>query len=138
MDNQHNKLIFTLDYISGCRFCNLGVEVSKRLKSVDIGSSTLPFVVEDLLAEIVEEYTFVHSEGWKYLAIENFDILFEPALGINIDAFIKRVNRGLCLIIKTDHPARDDSYFPFIGDESHRIDLNGISYTQKGFITDNR
>ena len=129
----HNGLTFTLNYVEGCHFCDVGLELSKRLKSADLTSSTLPFHVEDVLTEIVREYTLTHENGWVYVALENFNILFEPALKVNIDAFIKKAGAGACLILKINHPVQDYAYYPFPGDTIRRIDLNNIPLTQIGF-----
>lgn len=130
-----NGLIFTLNYVKGCHFCDVGLELSKRLKFADLSSAALPFIVEDMLAEIVKEYTMIHENGWKYLALENFNILFEPALKVNINAFIKKAGTGVSLILKTDHPVQNYAYYPFPGDTTRRIDLNNIPLTQIGFQT---
>ena len=64
------------------------------------------------------------------LAIENFAILFEPELRINLSVFLREALTGRHLVIKLENPVAEDfHYYPFPQDHTYYLDLTGINST---------
>ena len=62
------------------------------------------------------------------VAIDNFAILFEPALKINLAAFLKTATTGRSLVLKLERRVADDwHYYPFPEDHDYYLDLTGIN-----------
>lgn len=118
-------LVLSEKYISGVTYVNLGKALAKALKDEDLSSRFLPVKAWDALKSILTNST---KDGT--LAIENFAILFEPALKINLSAFLKEAMTGRQLILKLEHPVAGDwHYYPFPNDKQYALDLTGINTT---------
>ena len=120
-----SDVILSQKYLEGCAYVNIGQSLSEALKDEDLASRFISMKSWDYLKRILHEGT-----KDDILAIENFDILFEPALKINPGAFLREAMAGRRLIIKLEYPvARDYHYYPFPADHTYYLDLTGISYT---------
>lgn len=118
-------LVLSEKYISGITYVNLGELLAKALKDEDLNGKFLPLKAWDALKSILKDGT---NDG--VLAIENFAILFEPALKINPEAFLKEAMTGRQLILKLEHPVAGDwHYYPFPEDHTYYLDLTGINST---------
>ena len=118
-------LVLSEKYISGITYVNLGELLAKALKDEDLSGRFLPMKAWDALKSILTNST---KDGT--LAIENFAILFEPALKINLSAFLKEAMTGRQLILKLEHPVAGDwHYYPFPNDKQYALDLTGINTT---------
>ena len=118
-------LVLSEKYISGITYVNLGELLAKALKDEDLNGKFLPMKAWDVLKSILKDGT---NDG--VLAIENFAILFEPALRINLGAFLKEAMTGRQLILKLEHPVAGDwHYYPFPEDHTYYLDLTGINST---------
>ena len=116
-------LILSQNHLDGYSYINLGRSLAEELKDEDISSIYLPIKAWDDIKVILNEGTIDGS-----LAIENFSILFEPSLKINIKAFLKEAMAGRCLILKLEHPvSKDWYYYPFPDDHSYYMDLSDIN-----------
>ena len=84
----------------------------------------------DSLKEILNENIHTDQQGRRYLALENFAILFEPALKINLRSLIEDYAKRILLILRIDHlPESSDAYYPFPEDKFFRLDLTDLNYT---------
>ncbi len=118
-------LVLSEKYISGITYVNLGELLAKALKDEDLNGKFLPLKAWDALKSIMAENTIDGT-----LAIENFNILFEPALKINLSAFLKEAMAGRNLILKLERKvAGDFCYYPFPEDQSYYLDLTGVDCT---------
>ena len=118
-------LILSEKYLPGYCYVNLGVLLAESLKDEDLSSRFLPMKAWDRLKGIMNEGVVDGS-----LALANFAILFEPALRINLTAFLKEAMTGRQLVLKLEHPiAGDWHYYPFPEDHTYYLDLTGISST---------
>ena len=118
-------LVLSEKHISGITYVNLGESLAKALKDEDLNGKFLPMKAWDVLKSILKDGT---NDG--VLAIENFAILFEPALKINLSAFLKEAMTGRQLILKLEHPVAGDwHYYPFPKDHTYYLDLTGINST---------
>lgn len=116
-------LILSQNHLDGYSYINLGRSLAEELKDEDLSSIYLPLKAWDTIKAILNEGT---KEG--VLAIENFAILFEPTLKINLKAFLKEAMTGRSLILKLDYPvSKDWFYYPFPGDHSYYLDLSDIN-----------
>ena len=112
-------------YLPGYKYVNLGEALAYFLKDEDLTSRFLPMKAWDSLKCIMNKET---ADG--VLALENLAILFEPALKINISAFLKEAMTGRVVILKLEHKVSEDyRYYPFPGDHSYYLDLTGIDTT---------
>ena len=118
-------LVLSEKHISGITYVNLGELLAKALKDEDLSGKFLPMKAWDVLKSILKDGT---NDG--VLAIENFAILFEPALKINLRAFLKEAMTGRQLILKLEHPVAGNwHYYPFPEDHTYYLDLTGINST---------
>lgn len=118
-------LILSEKYLPGYNYVNLGQKLAEAIKEEDLGGRFLPMKAWDALKSILTNST---KDGT--LAIENFAILFEPALKINLSAFLKEAMTGRQLILKLEHPVAGDwHYYPFPNDKQYALDLTDINTT---------
>ena len=118
-------LVLSEKHISGITYVNLGELLAKALKDEDLSARFLPMKAWDALKSIMAENTIDGT-----LAIANLAILFEPALKINLSAFLKEAMTGRQLILKLEHPVAGDwHYYPFPEDHAYYLDLTGINTT---------
>ena len=123
--DKSSSLVLSEKYIPGYTYVNLGAALAEAIKDEDLQSKFLPMKAWDALKSIMAENT---KDG--ILAIENFAILFEPALKINLSAFLKEAMTGRQLILKLEHPVAGDwHYYPFPNDKQYALDLTGINTT---------
>ena len=116
-------LILSQKYLDGYSYVNIGRALAEVLKDEDLSGVFLPMKAWDALKVILNEGT---ANG--IVAIENFSILFEPTLKINLRAFLKEAMAGRRLILKLDHPvSRDWTYYPFPEDHNYYLDLTDIN-----------
>lgn len=118
-------LILSEKYLPDFAYVNLGEALAQAIKDEELSSRFLPVKAWDALKSILTNST---KDGT--LAIENFAILFEPALKINLSAFLKEAMTGRQLILKLEHPVAGDwHYYPFPNDKQYALDLTGINTT---------
>lgn len=118
-------LILSEKYLPDFTYVNLGEALAQAIKDEDLSGRFLPMKAWDALKSIMADNTIDGT-----LAIANLAILFEPALKINPDAFLKEAMIGRQLILKLEHPvARDWHYYPFPEDHAYYLDLTGINTT---------
>ncbi len=118
-------LILSEKYLPDFTYVNLGEALAGAIKDEDLNSKFLPMKAWDVLKSILKDGT---NDG--VLAIENFAILFEPSLKINLSAFLKEAMTGRQLILKLEHPVAGDwHYYPFPEDHAYYLDLTGINTT---------
>ena len=118
-------LVLSEKKLSGYTYVDLGSALAEAIKDEDLSGRFLPMKAWDALKSIMAENT---QDGT--LAIENFAILFEPALKINLNAFLKEAMTGRQLILKLEHPVAGDwHYYPFPEDQAYSLDFTGINTT---------
>lgn len=125
MCNNKSNLILSYEYLPDFTYVNLGEVLAQAIKDEDLSGRFLPMKAWDALKSIMAENTIDGT-----LAIANLAILFEPALKINPDAFLKEAMTGRQLILKLEHPVAGDwHYYPFPEDHAYYLDLTGINTT---------
>ena len=118
-------LILSEKYLPDFTYVNLGEALARAIKDKDLNGRFLPMKAWDALKSIMAENTIDGT-----LAVANLAILFEPALKINPDAFLKEAMTGRQLILKLEHPVAGDwHYYPFPEDHAYYLDLTGINTT---------
>lgn len=109
---------------------NLGKELAAILQGENPASPAFPIKAYDSLKEILNDNIHTDQQGRQYLALENFAILFEPAIKINLRSLIEDYSKRIRLILRIDHlPESSDAYYPFPEDKSFRLDLTNLNYT---------
>ena len=118
-------LVLSQRLLSEYAYVNFGRELSLRLSGQEVSEAALPMLAWDTAKTIIRDFTLDGT-----VAIDNIAILFEPALKINVRAFILDSVIGRKMVIKLNHPiAQDGIYYPFPEDKTYKLDLSGISYT---------
>ena len=118
-------LILSEKYLPDFTYVNLGEALAGAIKDEDLSGRFLPMKAWDALKSILKDGT--HSGA---IAVSNFNILFEPALKINLNAFLKEAMTGRQLILKLEHPVAGDwHYYLFPEDHAYYLDLTGINTT---------
>ena len=109
------------NYLPEYNYINLGAALADAIKDEDLTSRSLPMRAWDAIKSILNEGT---QDG--VLALDNFTIIFEPALKINTKAFLKEAMSGRSLILKLNHKITEDwRYYPFPDDDRFFLDLVG-------------
>ena len=123
IEDRTSGLILSERYLPGYDYVNLGAALSEAIKDEDLQSKFLPMKAWDAVKDILNEHT---KDG--AVAIDNFAILFEPALKINLAAFLKTATTGRSLVLKLERRVADDwHYYPFPEDHDYYLDLTGIN-----------
>ena len=123
IEDRTSGLILSERYLPGYDYVNLGTALSEAIKDEDLQSKFLPMKAWDAVNDILNEHT---KDG--AVAIDNFAILFEPALKINLAAFLKAATTGRSLVLKLERRVADDwHYYPFPEDHDYYLDLTGIN-----------
>ena len=127
IEDRTSGLILSEKFLPGYTYVNLGSALAEALSGEDLQSKYLPMKAWDALKSILQAGTVNGT-----LAIENFAIIFEPALKINLNAFLKEAYFGRSLVLKLEHKVADDwHYYPFPEDHSYYLDLTGINTTTR-------
>lgn len=123
--DRSTSLVLSEKLLPGYTYVNLGTALAEAIKDEDLSSRFLPVKAWDALKSIMAENTIDGT-----LSIENFNILFEPTLKINLNAFLKEAMTGRQLILKLEHPVAGDwHYYLFPNDKQYALDLTGINTT---------
>ena len=126
----HQGLVLSKSDLGDYSCVNLGKELAAILQGENPASAAVPIKAYDSLKEILNENIHTDQQGRRYLALENFAILFEPALKINLRSLVEDYAKRILLILRIDHlPESSDAYYPFPEDKFFRLDLTDLNYT---------
>ncbi len=121
-------LVLSTQEIDGYNYTDMGYLLAEVLKTEDLDSVSLPMKAFDAVKAILKEQTFISPEGTKYVAIKNFNILFEPSLKINVRRIVEESSKGIITILKLNQPIdHKKTYYPFPGDNNYSLDLSDFS-----------
>lgn len=93
-----NKLIFAPRLDHHLQSVDVGFELSKAIDS-DLTSKHLPMIAEDCLNTILRKAIREDNIIGEYIAIENWGILFEPALNLNLVSIFDSHSKSNVLIL---------------------------------------
>ncbi|MDE6480269.1 MAG: hypothetical protein K2L45_08355 [Muribaculaceae bacterium] len=93
-----NKLIFAPSLDRHLQSVDVGFELSKAIEA-DLSSKHLPMVAEDSLNTILRHAVKKDEIIGDYIAIENWGILFETALKLNIVSIFDSHSKSNALIL---------------------------------------
>lgn len=93
-----NKLIFAPSLDQHLQSVDVGFELSKAIES-DLTSKHLPMIAEDCLNNILLQSIKEDKIIGDYIAIENWGILFEPALKLNLVSIFDSHSKSNVLIL---------------------------------------
>lgn len=93
-----NKLIFAPSLDQHLQSVDVGFELSKAIDS-DLTSKHLPMIAEDCLNNILLQSIKEDKIIDNYIAIENWGILFEPALKLNLVSIFDSHSKSNVLIL---------------------------------------
>lgn len=93
-----NKLIFTPHADPRLQTIDVGFELARLIQN-DLESSHLPMIAEDNLNSILRKSLVYDDVIGNYVAIENWGILFEPALKLNLVSIFDSHSKSNALIL---------------------------------------
>ena len=93
-----NKLIFAPRLDRHLQSVDIGFELSKCIES-DLTSPHLPMIAEDYLNTILRRSVKEDPIIGDYVALENWGILFEPALKLNLVSIFDSHSKSKSLIL---------------------------------------
>lgn len=93
-----NKLIFAPRLDQHLRPVDVGFELSKAIEH-DLASKHLSMIAEDCLNTILRNAIREDNIIGEYIAIENWGILFEPALNLNLVSIFDSHSKSNVLIL---------------------------------------
>lgn len=114
----------------GYAYLNIGRELSSALQGENTDAPSFSIKSLDILRQILNSGIKTDAQGRQYLAIDNFSILFEPALKINLRAIIEAYAKQYLLLLHIENPIQEAStYYPFPEDATYKLDLTNLNYT---------
>lgn len=121
-------LILSRSLQEGYAYLNIGRELSSALQSENIELPSFSIKALDYLREILNSGIKTDAQGRQYLAIDNFSILFEPALKINLRAIIEAYAKQYLLLLRITNSLQGaNTYYPFPEDKTYKLDFSGLS-----------
>lgn len=122
-----NKLIIHKESISSLKTVNLGLEISKKLHTLEGKnySSQLVFQITD---DILDANETTHPALGKYLAIHNLGILFEPSIKINIANLLDRKSQNNLLFIFWPGDIEKNNLYFMTKKNGIKTDISSISH----------
>lgn len=108
---------------------NLGLALVERIESLNrYDTFSFQFDVENSLSDIIRKYAFDDDVYGKTIVLDNFGILFEPQLQINVVDFLKRFSQSMLIILLWPGEIRIDKLFYLTPSSNHIIKQNEINY----------
>lgn len=93
-----NKLIFAPHIDKHLHAVDIGFELSKAIET-DLSSPHIPMIAEDCLNSILRNAVKNDEIIGDYLAVENWGILFEPVLKLNLISIFDSHSKSNTLIL---------------------------------------
>ena len=93
-----NKLIFVTSLDQHLQSIDVGFELAKSIEN-DLSSPHLPMIAEDYLNAILHRAIKEDPIIGEYIALENWGILFEPALKLNLVSIFDSHSKSNALIL---------------------------------------
>lgn len=122
-----HKLLFVSHLIEGVTFVDVSARLSAAIE-LHLHKKRLSFIAEDAIDEIIKQNTITDPDIGEYVAIQNIGILFEPALGINIQSKFDSWARTRVLIVHNEGILKNDVfYLAASSDQRYSINLKDIS-----------
>lgn len=119
------RLVFVNHKPQTMTFVDFGYDFAKDIEP-KLNSKMLPMEAEQSARNIFKSNTFKSEIIGNYVAIENWAILLEPELKINLMALLTSVSQNTTVILLLDEPIKDNRL--------HGIDLTSIQYYQPDYI----
>lgn len=121
-------LILSINELEGFDYLDMGHLLSEFLKTTDLEAVSLPMKAYDTVKVILKENVKLNTSGIKYIAIKNFNILFEPSLKMKVGKIIEETSRDILTILLLNRPIdKMKRYYPFPDEPGYCLDLNDLS-----------
>lgn len=122
-----HKLLFVSHLIEGVTFVDVSARLSAAIEPY-LHKKGLSFIAEDAIEDIIKQNTITDPDIGEYVAIQNIGILFEPALGINIQSKFDYWARTRVLIVHNEGILKNNIfYLAASNDQRYSINLKDIS-----------
>lgn len=119
------RLVFVNHKPQAMTFGDFGYDFAKAIEP-KLNSKMLPMEAEQSARNIFKSNTSKSEIIGNYVAIENWAILMEPALKINLITLLTSISQNTTVILLLDEPIKDNRL--------HDIDLTSIQYYQPDCI----
>lgn len=124
-----HHLFFSRSEVEGVDYADIGLLLSQIIIDC-LEKRQLPMIADDHLNRIIEAHTHTVPGVGEVVGIKNFNILFEPQLGINLHAKIDSFAKSKYLFVKQDGELTAQRYYMTDHTKPEfSIDLSGISTT---------
>ncbi len=115
------RLVFIRSRQLPISFVNFGYEFAKFIEPF-LHTSKLPMKAFQFAHDFIKAHTQVNEIFGKYVAIENWAILLEPELKIDLRNFLTSISQNVTVILRIDDSIENDRLY--------NIDLSNIQYYQ--------
>lgn len=112
-------LVFVYHKPQAMPFVDFGYDFAKAIEP-KLGNAMLPMEAVQCARNIFKSNTHNSEIIGCFVAVENWAILMEPELKIDLIALLTSVSQNTTVILLTDEPIKDDCF--------HNIDLSSIQY----------
>ena len=124
---QHTGIILSISPMDGFSYLDLGQSLADTLQSENLSSPALPFKAYDAIKAILSDNQQSTEEGIAYIAIKNLNILFEPALKINVRSLVEDYAKRCLLVLQINNRlTRDGVYYPFPNNTTYSLELGSF------------
>ena len=129
--SSNKGLILSANELDGYNYVDMGHLLAEFLKDKDLESVSLPMIAYDAVKDILKENVSQSPTGINYIAIKNFNILFEPSLKMKVGKIIEESSRDILTILLLNQPVdqKKKRYYPFPDDPGYSLDFNDLSVT---------
>lgn len=123
-----NKLVLVKDpnILKELQSINVGFELSRFIHDgnpTDIKAESLGFIRHH-----IAERTQIHPIIGKYVSLTNIGILFEPAIGIDMNIFLSNLTRNTMLILEWKGEIKYPHLFFLHSGHGPKINISQLSY----------
>lgn len=115
------RLVFIKRKYESIQFVDIGYELAKAIEP-EIGNPIMPMKAEQIARDIIKTNQKSNEIFGNYVALENWGILLEPELKINLKNFLSNISQNTTIILLTDEPIKES--------QLHDIDFSNIEFYQ--------
>lgn len=113
------RLVFVKTRPQNIQFFDFGYEFAKSIQS-RLESPMLPMIAEESARNLIKAHTNTNGLIGKYVALENWDILFEPELKIDLRIFLTSISQNKTIFLLSDTSVKNAQY--------HNLNLSDLEY----------
>ena len=125
--SSRNKLIISIEEITGIHYLNIGEVLSEFLNSRNV-DTWHPIKIKDELHKILSESIVQNSEFGEVLSIKNVGILLERELQIDFLHFLEQYSLQTPLFLFWNGDFDENTLYFLSKDKGKKISIKNLSY----------